>query len=113
MVTRVPAPRRRSTTKPRAPVTRFFAAAIFALALGAPATLGAQTLEEYDYENLEFRGLGVHLGYVFPMKVESTLAAVTRNHRAAVDVSGRDARQVIELHKPVFLAFLQNDGPRN
>jgi hypothetical protein len=59
-------------------VTRFFAAAILALALCAPATLGAQTLEEYDYENLEFRGLGVHLGYVFPMKVESTLALGVR-----------------------------------
>lgn len=57
---------------------RFLALAALALALCTPAALGAQTLEDYDYENLEFRGLGVHLGYVFPMKVESTLALGVR-----------------------------------
>lgn len=40
----------------------------------APAQLGAQTLEDYDYENLAFRGVGVEVGWMFPRRVESDLA---------------------------------------
>ena len=39
-----------------------------ALPLGAQA----QTLEDYDYENLSFRGMGVDYGRIWPNKVEST-----------------------------------------
>lgn len=36
----------------------------------APAE--AQRLEDYDYENLTFRGIGAGIGYQWPNKVEST-----------------------------------------
>ncbi len=36
------------------------------------AALHAQTLADYDYENLTFRGIGFDYGYVWPTKVEST-----------------------------------------
>jgi hypothetical protein len=42
------------------------------LALLLPAGLTAQTWEDYDYENLEFRGLGVEFGGIWPTKVEPT-----------------------------------------
>lgn len=41
------------------------------LTLCAPATAGAQTLADYDYENLSFRGIGLDYGYIWPSKVES------------------------------------------
>ena len=41
------------------------------LILCAPATAGAQTLADYDYENLSFRGIGLDYGYIWPSKVES------------------------------------------
>jgi hypothetical protein len=45
-----------------------------ALGLGAslalPAAAQAQTLADYDYENLTFRGIGIDLGYIWPNKVE-------------------------------------------
>ena len=37
-----------------------------------PGAAAAQTLADYDYENLTFRGVGVDYGYVWPNKVEST-----------------------------------------
>jgi opacity protein-like surface antigen len=37
----------------------------------APAAAGAQTLADYDYENLSFRGIGFDYGYIWPSKVES------------------------------------------
>ena len=37
----------------------------------APASAGAQTLADYDYENLSFRGVGFDYGYIWPSKVES------------------------------------------
>jgi hypothetical protein len=48
-----------------------------ALALGLAAAWGApplagQTLADYDYENLTFRGVGIDLGYIWPDKVRST-----------------------------------------
>jgi opacity protein-like surface antigen len=36
----------------------------------APAPAGAQTLADYDYENLSFRGVGFDYGYIWPSKVE-------------------------------------------
>ena len=47
---------------------------LFLLTLLVPAGLAGQTWEDYDYENLEFRGLGVEVGALFPTKVESTIA---------------------------------------
>lgn len=44
----------------------------FAAAAG-PAPTDAQTLADYDYENLSFRGVGVDFGYVWPSNVESTV----------------------------------------
>lgn len=46
-------------------------AIVFALLL-LPAAAAAQTLEDYDYENLQFRGIGVELGYVLPWNIEPT-----------------------------------------
>jgi len=37
-----------------------------------PAMAQAQTLEDYDYENLSFRGVGLDVGYIWPTKVMST-----------------------------------------
>jgi opacity protein-like surface antigen len=43
------------------------------LAISAlPPTTAAQTLADYDYEHLRFRGVGVDFGYVWPDKVAST-----------------------------------------
>src|SRR5690606_16075134 len=44
--------------------------------LGGPlasggAQLGAQTLADYDYEHLNFHGLGVDVGYLWSKQVES------------------------------------------
>lgn len=38
----------------------------------APAVAGAQTLADYDYENLTFRGIGFDYGYIWPSKVKAT-----------------------------------------
>jgi opacity protein-like surface antigen len=45
-------------------------ATILALCAAAPAA--AQTLADYDYENLSFRGIGFDYGHVWPNKVSST-----------------------------------------
>ena len=37
--------------------------------LSVPATAGAQTLADYDYDNLTFRGVGFEYGYIWPTKV--------------------------------------------
>jgi hypothetical protein len=42
------------------------------LLLCAPANAGAQTLADYDYENLTFRGIGFDYGFIWPSKVAST-----------------------------------------
>jgi hypothetical protein len=38
----------------------------------APPPRTAQTLADYDYENLTFRGIGFDYGYIWPNKVEPT-----------------------------------------
>ncbi len=47
---------------------------VLALALLAllPAAARAQSLADYDYTNLEFRGAGAALGYIWPTKVAAT-----------------------------------------
>src|SRR5919106_1129857 len=40
------------------------------LALSAPA--GAQSLADYDYDNLRFRGVGFDFGRIWPSKVNAT-----------------------------------------
>lgn len=42
------------------------------LMLAGTSAADAQTLADYDYENLTFRGFGFDYGYVWPNKVEST-----------------------------------------
>lgn len=37
-----------------------------------PATARAQTLADYDYENLSFRGIGFDYGFIWPSKVKAT-----------------------------------------
>lgn len=43
---------------------------LLGMALAGPAS--AQTLEEFDYENLSFRGVGLGVGYIFPDRVDAT-----------------------------------------
>lgn len=45
-----------------------------ALALAVHTPAAAQTLADYDYDNLGFRGAGFDVGYVWPTKVNSTEA---------------------------------------
>lgn len=40
----------------------------------APSAAAAQALEDYDYENLSFRGFGLEYGRIWPNKVEPTAA---------------------------------------
>ena len=42
--------------------------------LAAPAAATAQSLEDYDYEYLTFRGAGLEYGWIWPTKVEPTAA---------------------------------------
>ncbi len=42
------------------------------LMLASTSAVQAQTLADYDYENLTFRGFGFDYGYIWPNKVEST-----------------------------------------
>jgi len=53
--------------------SRFVPIALGAWLAGA-ASLAGQTLEDYDYENLRLRGLGLEVGSVWPNKVAATLA---------------------------------------
>src|SRR5437868_12041452 len=43
-----------------------------AVALAVPAYGSAQSLADFDYENLSFRGFGLEAGYIWPDKVEPT-----------------------------------------
>jgi len=43
------------------------------LPLAAPAAAQAPTLEDYDYENLELRGVGMEVGVVWPNRAERAL----------------------------------------
>jgi opacity protein-like surface antigen len=44
----------------------------FLAVLATAGALGAQSLEDYDYEDLSFRGLSLDYGYLWPNKVEPT-----------------------------------------
>lgn len=48
------------------------------LALCAPTALRAQSLADYDYSNLAFRGIGFDYGYIWPTKVAGTPAYSVR-----------------------------------
>jgi hypothetical protein len=53
---------------------RLFAGLLLAgLCFGAATPAVAQVWEEYDYENLEFRGISIDLGWVTPSRVTNTL----------------------------------------
>jgi len=45
-------------------------ACLFLLLL--PALAASQSWEDYDYENLEFRGIGLELGGIWPARIEPT-----------------------------------------
>ena len=45
---------------------------LLAAAIAASKPLSAQSLADYDYTNLSFRGIGLDWGYIWPTKVEST-----------------------------------------
>lgn len=69
--------RRGARTLARAPVRPGSATlrvgALVAIALGTLAGgTHAQSLADYDYENLGFRGVAAEVGYLFPTRVEST-----------------------------------------
>jgi hypothetical protein len=51
---------------------RFLKLIITMVLVGAPASAGAQTLADYDYENLAFRGIGFDYGFIWPSKVAAT-----------------------------------------
>ncbi len=51
---------------------RSWTVAASVLLMLAPAAVQAQTLEDYDYENLSFRGVGLDVGYIWPTKVAAT-----------------------------------------
>lgn len=53
-------------------------ALVAVLALLLPAVASAQQWEDYDYENLEFRGIGVDVGYIWPSTIEPTAQAGLR-----------------------------------
>lgn len=50
---------------------RYIKSLIAMFVLCAPAYAGAQTLADYDYENLSFRGFGFDYGFIWPTKVEA------------------------------------------
>lgn len=52
-------------------------AATLASGAAAPDAAG-QELADFDYENLAFRGIGLHVGYLAPTRVESTVGLGTR-----------------------------------
>jgi opacity protein-like surface antigen len=49
-------------------------AGLVAAVIGAPHPAAAQDLADLDYEHLEFRGMGLEIGYLFPTRIEGTLA---------------------------------------
>lgn len=46
--------------------------AVLAIGLAAPGGVRAQTIADYDYTNLGFRGAGPTYGYIWPTKVRAT-----------------------------------------
>ena len=62
-----------STNSGKTHVMRIAAALLLIAFMLIPSVAGAQTLEDYDYENLQFRGIGIDVGAVFPVQVESAL----------------------------------------
>lgn len=49
-------------------------ALIFLAALLTPLSGWSQTLEDYDYENLQFRGIGPEVGWVIPWNIEPAVS---------------------------------------
>jgi hypothetical protein len=49
-------------------------ALIFLAALLTPLPVCSQTLEDYDYENLQFRGIGPEVGWVIPWNIEPAVS---------------------------------------
>lgn len=53
-------------------MTALRATLLIATTLAAAAPVSAQTLADYDYENLAFRGVGIDVGYIWTDKVRDT-----------------------------------------
>ena len=72
---------------------RFFARAALVAAVGLTLVqrAQAQTIADYDYENLSFRGIGLDVGRIWPNKVQST---VTFGLRADLGFLGPNVRVV-------------------
>jgi hypothetical protein len=52
-----------------------FASVLLAvLGIFAAAPLSAQAWEDFDYENLEFRGIGLDVGWIFPHRVDQAVS---------------------------------------
>jgi hypothetical protein len=62
----------RSLSRARAHAVLTIAAIAAAVTALAPAPAAGQTLADYDYENLEFRGLGLDIGHMTADKVRNT-----------------------------------------
>jgi hypothetical protein len=56
------------------PISRFVGCFLLFSCLLAARPLVAQQWEDYDYENLEFRGLGLEMGWVSPSRVDNALS---------------------------------------
>lgn len=82
---------------------KHFLAVLLLLSVCAPR-LEAQTLEDYDYENLAFQGLGLDIGGVFPNRAES---AVMFGVRADLGFLGPALRVVPSIH--FWSSQLEND----
>lgn len=57
---------------------RFLWAVAWICAVAVPSAAAAQQWEEYDYENLAFRGIGVDVGYVLASRTDPALALTAR-----------------------------------
>jgi len=71
--------------------TPFRSLLLAAALLAVPALAAAQSLEDYDYENLAFRGVGLELGTVWPHRAQRALELGVR---ADLGYLGPDVRIV-------------------
>ena len=58
----------------RLPARLLLRAGVGCLAAAAPVRVAAQTLADYDYENLQFRGIGPVVGWIVPTELEPTVS---------------------------------------
>ena len=61
-----------STAIARAFATALTMSAAIGVAMMAASPASGQSLDEFDYENLTFRGIGLSVGYIMPNRVDAT-----------------------------------------